>query len=123
MQLEHALWQHTGDSRPRTARTSSTTQMSSHSEPGLEVRMLGLRLFEVIALLLSPAVGWFWKSKGLEFKWGFAWSFVPLVVLLLVGRYGSPWLPLVGPVLGMVVGLLLHGEMKKCPFCAEVIKA
>jgi hypothetical protein len=69
-------------------------------------------------VLLSAAVGLFWESRGRSFSAGAATS-----VLL-------------SPVLGFIIGAMLQqntkalekvalqaGDQKKCPFCAELVKA
>jgi hypothetical protein len=68
-------------------------------------------------IVFSILVGWFWKNKGLKFSSGFWWSI------------------LFSPIIGFIIGLLKKqdlkqkeqeilkdGNMKKCPFCAEIIK-
>jgi hypothetical protein len=78
---------------------------------------LGLGEFLILWSLLGCLVAWFWKSKGLSFGWGFFWSFI------------------LSPVLAFIIGLLRRpnlkakddyqladGQMKTCPFCAEVIR-
>ncbi len=75
---------------------------------------------EVVILwfIFSLLVGWFWSSKKRSFVGGF---FVSL---------------LLSPLIGFIVGLILKpnikkleeekikdGTMKKCPYCAEIIKS
>ena len=82
--------------------------------PRVISKMLVLLLIWVFFACL---VGWFWRSKGLDFALGLFWSL------------------LLSPILGFIIGLisqpdlkakdqydLAGGQRKKCPFCAEVIK-
>jgi len=63
-------------------------------------------------------VGWFWSSKGLSFATGMILSII------------------LSPLIGFAIGLIKKadvkaqermktedGSMKKCPFCAELIKS
>ena len=68
-------------------------------------------------IIFSAFVGWFWSGKGRSFLGGFFCS-----VLL-------------SPLIGFIIGLIIkpnvikleeekvkEGTMKKCPYCAEIIK-
>jgi RNA polymerase subunit RPABC4/transcription elongation factor Spt4 len=68
-------------------------------------------------IIFSVLVGCFWVSKGLGFFPGFFWSLV------------------LSPLVGFIIGLLMKpnikeleerklkdGTMKRCPYCAEIIK-
>lgn len=69
-------------------------------------------------IIFSLLVGWFWSSKKRSFAGGF---FLSLIL---------------SPLIGFIIGLLLKsdinkledekvkdGTMKKCPYCAEIIKS
>jgi len=69
-------------------------------------------------MVFSLLVGWFWQNKGLSF-----WGGVGLSLIL-------------SPLIGFIIGLLMRpdrkqqeaqqlaaGDVRKCPFCAEVIRA
>jgi len=68
-------------------------------------------------IIFSLLVGWFWSSKKNSFAGGFFLSL------------------LLSPLIGFIIGLLVkpdikklekekikNGTMKKCPYCAEMIK-
>jgi hypothetical protein len=68
-------------------------------------------------IVFSIIVGWFWNFKGLSFGSGLVWSLI------------------LSPLIGFVIGLLKEpdrkqqelnqlagGDVRKCPFCAELIK-
>jgi hypothetical protein len=72
----------------------------------------------IVWIGLSVAVGWFWRWKGLPFESG-------LVISLLLS-------PVVGFVIGLVkkedpvqreVQQIANKGLKKCPYCAELVKA
>jgi hypothetical protein len=69
-------------------------------------------------IIFSFVVGWVWQQRGLSYGTG-------LVLSLLLS-------PLIGFIIGMVKtptpeqterAALAAGGVKKCPFCAEMIKA
>jgi hypothetical protein len=68
-------------------------------------------------IVLSVLVGWFWNLRGLSFASGLVCSLI------------------LSPLIGFVIGLLKQpdrkqqelnqlagGDVRKCPFCAELIK-
>jgi hypothetical protein len=78
---------------------------------------VGQTLIVILWIGFSLLVGWFWSSKKRGFGLGF------LVSLVL------------SPLLGFIIGLVLQpnvtkieedkikeGAMRKCPFCAELVK-
>ncbi len=73
--------------------------------------------FIVIWIFFAILVGWYWTNKKRGFWGGFLWSII------------------LSPIIGFIIGLLLkpnlkelekeaveRGDMKKCPYCAELIK-
>lgn len=97
---------------------------------------LGFGAYFLLAAVAAFVVGWFWQSRGLNLGWGFAGTIAAALVGPVVFRDGSVWSVLFAALVAFIVGFLIRpnvkakdehqladGQAKKCPLCAELIKA
>lgn len=71
-------------------------------------------LFWAVAAI---AVGWFWKSKGLDFANGMLWSlFLSAPAGFVIGLVKNP------NAKQVEANRLALGDARKCPYCAEIVK-
>lgn len=72
----------------------------------------------VLWIIFAVLVGLFWQHKGLSFLSGLVWSiFLSPLVAFIIGLCLKP------NVKKQEELKLQDGNMKKCPYCAELIKS